>query len=72
MIACENSGHKISDDFPEARKIVEAGVTTKPRKDYELSKYACYLIVQNGGRVHQRTVKGPSGIAGRHSPKIMA
>ena len=48
MIACENSGHSIPDDFPEVRKIVEAGVTTKPKKDYELSRYACYLIVQNG------------------------
>ena len=48
MIACENSGHSIPDDFPEVRKIVEAGVTTKPKKDYALSRYACYLIVQNG------------------------
>ena len=48
MIACENSGHNVADDFPEVRKIVEAGATTKPRKDYELSRYACYLIVQNG------------------------
>ena len=48
MIACENSGHSISDDFPEVRKIVEAGATSKPKKDYELSRYACYLIVQNG------------------------
>jgi len=24
-IACENSGHSILDDFPEVRKIVEAG-----------------------------------------------
>jgi DNA-damage-inducible protein D len=24
MIACENSGHSVSDDFPEVRKIVEA------------------------------------------------
>ena len=48
MIACENSGHSISDDFPEVRKIVEAGATYKPKKDYELSRYACYLIVQNG------------------------
>ena len=48
MIACENSGHSIPNDFPEVRKIVEAGVTTKPKKDYELSRYACYLIVQNG------------------------
>ncbi|ADL34657.1 DNA-damage-inducible protein [Butyrivibrio proteoclasticus B316] len=48
MIACENSGHTVSDDFAEVSKIVEAGATTKPTKDYELSRYACYLIVQNG------------------------
>ncbi len=48
MIACENSGHNIACDFPEARKIVEAGATKKPVLDYELSRYACYLIVQNG------------------------
>ena len=48
MIACENSGHSASDDFAEVSKIVEAGATTKPTKDYELSRYACYLIVQNG------------------------
>lgn len=48
MIACENSGHQIEGDFPEVRKIVEAGATNKPVKDYELTRYACYLIVQNG------------------------
>jgi len=48
MIACENSGHDINYDFPEVRKIVKAGVTEKPVLDYELTRYACYLIVQNG------------------------
>ena len=48
MIACENSGHQIANDFPEVRKIVDAGVTNKPIKDYELTRYACYLVVQNG------------------------
>lgn len=48
MIACQNSGHMIENDFPEVRKIVEAGATSKPIKDYELTRYACYLIVQNG------------------------
>lgn len=48
MIACENSGHDIAHDFPEVRKIVEAGATKKPVLDYELTRYACYLIVQNG------------------------
>ena len=48
MIACENSGHDSSVDFAEVSKIVEAGVTSKPTRDYELSRYACYLVVQNG------------------------
>lgn len=48
MIACENSGHSVLDDFAEVSKIVDAGATSKPIKDYELSRYACYLIVQNG------------------------
>lgn len=48
MIACENSGHSVLDDFAEVSKIVDAGATSKPVKDYELTRYACYLIVQNG------------------------
>ena len=48
MIACENSGHNSSSDFAEVSKIVEAGAASKPILDYELSRYACYLIVQNG------------------------
>ena len=47
-IACQNSGRKIEDDFVEVSKIVEAGATKKKVIDYELSRYACYLIVQNG------------------------
>ena len=35
----------VSDDFAEVSKIVEAGVTSKPTRDYELSRYACYLVV---------------------------
>ena len=48
MIACENSGHLVDDDFPEVRKIVDAGIASKFVQDYELTRYACYLIVQNG------------------------
>ncbi len=48
MISCENSGHDVSLDFPEVRKIVSAGAASKPKLDYELTRYACYLIVQNG------------------------
>ncbi len=48
MIACENSGHDVANDFAEVSKIVNAGATSKPITDYELTRYACYLIVQNG------------------------
>lgn len=48
MLACENSGHEVTYNFAEVSKIVEAGATSKFIKDYELTRYACYLIVQNG------------------------
>lgn len=49
MIACENSGKDVSVCFPEVRKtsnMPNGGV--KSIVEYELSRYACYLIVQNG------------------------
>jgi len=48
MLACKNSGYEVADHFAEVSKIVEAGATSKPIVDYKLSRYACYLIVQNG------------------------
>lgn len=45
--ACKNSGHAVSDHFADVGKIVKAGITSKPIHDYHLSRYACYLIVQN-------------------------
>ena len=49
MLACKNSGFEITDHFPDVRKMVDIGSGTKRRvKDYELSRYACYLVVQNG------------------------
>lgn len=49
MTACKNSGFKVSDHFPEVRKMIQLAKTAqKEIKDYELSRYACYLIVQNG------------------------
>ena len=46
--ACENSENTVSDHFVEVNKIVEAGATHKDIGDIQLSRYACYLIVQNG------------------------
>lgn len=48
-LACNNSGFEIQDHFPEVRKMVKIGSNTvRDLLDYELSRYACYLIVQNG------------------------
>ena len=49
MLACKNSGFNIDDHFPEVRKMVEIGSdATRKLTDYKLTRYACYLIVQNG------------------------
>jgi DNA-damage-inducible protein D len=48
QIACSNSNANINDHFGVYSKIVKAGSTSKPIIDYKLSRYACYLIVQNG------------------------
>jgi DNA-damage-inducible protein D len=48
MLACKNSGYALQDHFVEVSKIVEAGATSKPIADFKLTRYACYLIVQNG------------------------
>mgnify|MGYP003291599830 CR=1 FL=1 len=47
--ACENSGNSTFDHFIQVDKMVEIGGNTRRKiVDYELSRYACYLIVQNG------------------------
>ena len=47
-IACEKSNNFIDDHFSQVGKMVEIGSGAKRRQvDYVLSRYACYLIVQN-------------------------
>ena len=49
MLACKNSGFEIADHFPEVGKMVGLGSGSQRKlKDYMLSRYACYLIMQNG------------------------
>ena len=48
-LACENSNISIDDHFADVGKMVDIGSNTKRKtKDYRLSRYACYLIAQNG------------------------
>ncbi|EEZ7706584.1 DNA damage-inducible protein D [Escherichia coli] len=47
--ACDNSGHTIDDHFEEILDMVKIGSNAKRAlKDIVLSRYACYLVVQNG------------------------
>lgn len=46
--ACKGSNNAVSDHFVDVNKIVSAGATSKDIGDIQLSRYACYLIVQNG------------------------
>ena len=45
---CINSNNNVSDHFVNVGKMVNAGVSIKEITDYKLSRYACYLIAQNG------------------------
>jgi len=46
--ACFKSNLIVTDHFVEVNKMVELGSGSKRKvKDYSLSRYACYLIVQN-------------------------
>ena len=47
--ACELSGNHIDEHFGGAAKMVAIGSgAERKQKDYKLSRYACYLIAQNG------------------------
>ena len=47
-ISCEQSNYLVSDHFLEVGKMIELAKGAKRKiLDYQLSRYACYLIVQN-------------------------
>lgn len=49
MLSCQNSGFECADHFVEVSKTIAMPKgASKKVNDYELSRYACYLIVQNG------------------------
>ena len=48
-IACNSSQSPVESNFVRADKMIYTGLTAKRLvQDYKLSRYACYLIAQNG------------------------
>ena len=48
-IACKNTGISVVEHFPDIRKTIRMPKNAeKEINDYKLTRYACYLIAQNG------------------------
>lgn len=48
-IACEKAGNRVISHFVDVNKMATLGLnTSREITDIQLSRYACYLIVQNG------------------------
>jgi DNA-damage-inducible protein D len=46
--ACIKSGYAVADHFAEMRNMVSIGSgAQRPIEDWKLSRYACYLVIQN-------------------------
>ena len=49
MKSCENAGIEVDNHFREVTKMVQIGSGARRNlQDYMLTRYACYLIAQNG------------------------
>ena len=63
QIACSQSNNFINSNFGVYPKIVKTGVSTKNIIDYKLSRYACYLIVQNANPKFEAVALGQTYVA---------
>ena len=63
-LACENSGQVVENHFPDIRKMVSIGYgVNRPIDDIALSRYACYLIIQNADPSKEIIAKGQTYFA---------
>jgi len=64
MLACENSNYSVAEHFPEVRKMIKIAKGAQRKVvDYELSRYACYLIVQNSNPKKESVALGQTYFA---------
>jgi len=67
ITACQNSGCEPKDHFAHARKRVDLGSGAKREvDDIALSRYACYLIAQNGDPAKEQIAFAQTRITGEH------
>lgn len=63
-IACENSGQRIEDHFVDINEMVAIGSgAVRPIDSIKLSRYACYLIVQNADPSKTNVAQGQTYFA---------
>lgn len=64
QLACENSGHRVQDHFIARSKMVTIGSEAKRKvEDKHLSRYACYLVVQNADPSKEVVAQGQTYFA---------
>ena len=64
MTACINSNSNVNEHFAKVGKPIKGGNgNTQVVDDYKLSRYACYLIVQNGNSKKEAIALGQTYFA---------
>jgi len=63
QIACSQSNKSVNSNFGVNTKIVKTGISSKIILDYKLSRYACYLIVQNANPKYETVALGQTYFA---------
>lgn len=71
--ACINSGHDIDDHFVDINEMVQLGSTANRKIDnIRLTRYACYLVVQNADPNKQLVALGQSYFASQTRKQELA
>ena len=71
-IACKNSGQIVEDHFPDVRKMIVVGKGAEREiEDISLTRYACYLIAQNGDPNKEQIAFAMAYLQFRHASRSL-